>query len=124
DLFRGRSPRYSKRRNLFGGQVAAQSLAAAAATAPGDHHPHSCHLYFLRPGRVGEPVVLFVDRVRDGGSFTTRNVVARQDGEAILSLSVSFHRDEPGVADLHLPIADVPRPGDPGLPAPADHADD
>jgi acyl-CoA thioesterase-2 len=110
DLFRARSPHYEGRPNLFGGQVAAQSLRAAALTTDPDHLPHSFHLYFLRPGRVGQPVLLEVSRVRDGRSFTTRNVVARQEGEAILTMSASFHREEPGVADYSPPATPFPPP--------------
>jgi acyl-CoA thioesterase-2 len=110
DLFRARSPRYAGRPNLFGGQVAAQALRAAATTADPAHLPHSFHLYFLRPGRVGEPVLLEVSRVRDGRSFTTRDVVARQEGEAILTMSASFHTEEPGVADYSPPATPVPPP--------------
>jgi acyl-CoA thioesterase-2 len=117
DLFRAPSPRYRRRRNLFGGQVAAQSLRAAAATVPAGHLPHSYHLYFMRPGRIAEPVLLYVSRVRDGRSFSTRNVVAQQDGEAILTMSASFHVLEAGPADYHLPAARVPGPDDPMLGA-------
>lgn len=117
DLFRGLSPKYLNRPNLFGGQVAAQSLRAAATTAPPGHLPHSYHLYFMRPGRMEEPVLFYVSRVRDGRSFTTRNVVAQQDGEAILTMSASFHIEEDGVADYHLPRSEVPAPDDPSLVA-------
>jgi acyl-CoA thioesterase-2 len=110
DLFRAQSPHYTGRPNLFGGQVAAQALRAAATTSDPDHLPHSFHLYFLRPGRVGQPVILDVSRVRDGRSFTTRNVVARQEGEAILTMSASFHKEEPGVADYSPPATMVPPP--------------
>jgi acyl-CoA thioesterase-2 len=110
DVFLAASPDYPGRRNLFGGQVAAQSLRAAATTVDQPHLPHSLHLYFLRPGRVGEPVVLYVDRIRDGRSFTTRTVVARQDGEAILTMSCSFHREEPDVVDYGPPMASVASP--------------
>jgi len=76
DLFRvAASPHLSGRR-LFGGQVAAQALRAASFTVQKDHHPHSVHAYFLRPGNPDQPVLLRVDRIRDGRSFTTRRVVA------------------------------------------------
>lgn len=114
DLFRARSPNYTGRPNLFGGQVAAQSLWAAAATSDPDHLPHSFHLYFVRPGLVGRPVLLQVQRVRDGRSFTTRNVVASQDGEAILTMSASFHKEEPGVADYSPPATAVAPPDEVG----------
>ncbi|HEX6425245.1 MAG TPA: acyl-CoA thioesterase domain-containing protein [Acidimicrobiales bacterium] len=90
---------------LFGGQVAGQALRAAAGTVAADHAVNSLHAYFLRGGRYGAPVDYSVDRIRDGASFTTRRVVARQEGEAILNLDASFHRDEPG--DEHQPPSPV-----------------
>src|SRR5689334_19901155 len=64
---------------LFGGQVAAQAVRAAMHTVDVDHHVHSMHGYFLRPGSPATPVLLHVDRIRDGRSFTTRRVVAVQN---------------------------------------------
>jgi acyl-CoA thioesterase II len=78
----------------FGGQVAAQSLIAGGSTVPEDRQVHSLHGYFVRPGRTDRPIVYEIDRTRDGGSFTTRRVVAIQDGKTIFSLSASFQRPE------------------------------
>lgn len=95
DLFR--APATADREGrLFGGQVASQALRAAATTVDADHHVNSLHTYFLRPGRYGIPIVFSVDRIRDGSSFSTRRVVASQDGEAILNLDASFHGEEEG----------------------------
>ena len=96
---------------LFGGQVASQALCAAARTVPSDHAVNSLHAYFLRPGRYDLPVDYAVDRIRDGRSFTTRRVVAVQDGDAILNLDASFHRDEPG--EEAQPPSPVPGAGAP-----------
>lgn len=82
---------------VFGGQVLAQALSAALQTVGEDRACHSLHGYFLRPGDVDTPVVLLVDPIRDGGSFTTRRVVARQHGKAIFNLSASFHKAEEGM---------------------------
>lgn len=90
---------------LFGGQVASQALRAAAHTVDDAHGVNSLHAYFLRGGRYGVPVDYVVDRIRDGASFTTRRVVAVQEGEAILNLDASFHRDEAG--DEHQPLSPV-----------------
>ncbi len=113
DLFRAWNPRRRSggpREALFGGQVAAHAVRAAAHTVDADHHPHSLHGYFLRPGRDDAPTILQVDRIRDGRSFTTRNVDALQEGEAIFTLSASFHKDEPG-GDVHAAMpAGVPTP--------------
>ncbi|HYD10565.1 MAG TPA: acyl-CoA thioesterase domain-containing protein [Acidimicrobiales bacterium] len=112
DLFRARSPRHRPNGRLFGGQVAAQALRAATLTVDAAHAPHSLHGYFLRPGLPDRALILQVDRIRDGRSFTTRNVKAIQDGEAIFSLSASFHVDEPaGEFQTPLPV-DVPGPDD------------
>jgi acyl-CoA thioesterase-2 len=93
--FRGRSlPTASTR--VFGGEVAAQSLVAAGRTVPGERQVHSLHTYFLRPGDPAIPTLYRVDPIRDGGSFTTRRVVAIQRGEPIFHLSASFQTPESG----------------------------
>jgi acyl-CoA thioesterase-2 len=99
DLFRARNDESAanSRRSLFGGQVAGQALRAAAMTVPEDRTPHSLHGYFLRPGLVETPVILHVDRDRDGGSFSARHVRAVQEGEVIFSMIASFQTPEPGV---------------------------
>ncbi len=53
--------------------------------------PHSLHAYFLLGGDPREPILFEVERLRDGRSFTTRRVVARQKGEAIFAMVASFH---------------------------------
>jgi acyl-CoA thioesterase-2 len=94
-IFRGPSQDLGWGR-MFGGQVLGQALSAAAQTVPGDRIAHSLHAYFLRPGDAGTPVVFVVDPIRDGRSFSTRRVVARQDGTPIFHLSASFQGEEPG----------------------------
>ncbi len=94
---------------VFGGQVLGQALSAAAQTVPSDRPAHSLHAYFLRPGNVSRPVLYVVDRIRDGGSFTTRRVVAVQDGEVIFNLAASFQKSEPGF-EHHDPMPEVPPP--------------
>jgi acyl-CoA thioesterase-2 len=95
DTFVGVSPPYMWGR-IYGGQVIAQALWAAAATVPDERAVHSLHAYFILGGRLDEPVRYEVDRVRNGRSFMTRRVVARQSYGAILTLEASFHVDEPG----------------------------
>jgi acyl-CoA thioesterase II len=95
DTFVGVSPPYSWGR-IYGGQVVAQALCAAASTTPASRPVHSLHAYFILGGRLDEPVRYEVDRVRNGRSFMTRRVVARQSYGAILTLEASFHVDEPG----------------------------
>jgi acyl-CoA thioesterase-2 len=97
NLYRGyNESRAVERPALFGGQVAAQALRAAALTVPEDRLPHSLHGYFLRPGRAEHPVILQVARDRDGRSFSARHVVALQRGEVIFSMSASFHQSADG----------------------------
>lgn len=113
DLFRAWNPPRpfpTLQRSLFGGQVAAHALRAAAMTVESPHLPHSLHGYFLRPGQDEAPTILKVERLRDGASFTTRGVEALQDGEVIFSLTASFHKDEVGGV-FETPIAaDIPSP--------------
>jgi acyl-CoA thioesterase-2 len=75
---------------LYGGQIVAQALRAAAATVEPRFEPHSLHAYFIRLGDAAEPIRLEVERLRDGRSFVTRAVVARQSTGAILSMNASF----------------------------------
>jgi len=102
NLFRGRSPQSAWQR-VFGGQVIGQALVAAQRTVDAARHVHSLHCYFMRPGDPAVPIIYEVDRIRDGGSFTTRRVVAIQHGHAIFSLSASFQKEEPGL-DHQLPM--------------------
>lgn len=93
DVYVGTSPEYPWGR-VFGGQVVAQALRAAALTVDDDHHVHSLHAYFIRGGVSSEPIRYEVDRIRNGRSFVTRRVVARQSDGAIFNLSCSFQIDE------------------------------
>jgi len=107
NLFRGLSPQVGWQR-VFGGQVIDQALVAASRTVNG-RLAHSLHAYFLRAGDPAVPIIYEVDRIRDGGSFSTRRVVAIQHGQAIFSMAVSFHKEETG---LHhqMKMPDVPPP--------------
>ncbi len=96
NLFRGHHPA-ARRKRLFGGQIIAQALMAAARTVEVDHQPHSLHAYFLKPGDWRIPAVFEVERIRDGRSFSTRRVVVIQGGEAIFNMDASFHVKEPGL---------------------------
>jgi acyl-CoA thioesterase II len=108
NLFRGNSTNIGSGR-VFGGQVLAQSLWAALKTAPEDRVLHSLHAYFLLAGDINMPIVFEVDRIRDGGSFTTRRVRAIQKGRAIFLMSASFHKPEPGF-DHHVNMPNVTPP--------------
>src|SRR5687768_605684 len=82
---------------VFGGQVLAQSLVAAQRTVEQERVAHSVHGYFILPGDLAAPIVYFVDRLRDGKSFTTRRVTAIQHGRAIFNMSASFQVPEEGL---------------------------
>ncbi|MBL8657491.1 MAG: thioesterase family protein [Altererythrobacter sp.] len=101
---------------VFGGQVVAQALQAAQATAPSDDRggmiAHSLHAYFLRGGTEGIDTQFEVSRDLDGRSFANRRVTARQDGETILTLTASFQRPEQGLAHQQPEMPDVPPPED------------
>ena len=101
--------------HVFGGLLIGQALRAAQLTV-GDGQPaHSLHLSFAVAGRGGEPIEYAVERTRDGSSFATRRVVARQAAGVVAVLTADFHRDEPGVEFQRPPTAGVPGPD--GLPA-------
>lgn len=108
DVYVARGPAYPWG-GLYGGQIVAQALAAAAATVEPTHRPHSLRAYFIRPGDADEPVRYEVDRTRDGRTFVTRRVVARQD-VAILNLEASFQVHEPSGSVQTYPLEPAPPP--------------
>jgi len=109
DTWMGRGPRYPWG-GLYGGQIVAQALKAAAHTVPDRYKVNSLHAYFIRGGDQDAPVRYEVDRLRDGRSFATRAVVARQAVGAILNLSASFHAEEHETDEADVPMPAVPRP--------------
>jgi acyl-CoA thioesterase-2 len=104
NLYRAINPDFGVDRHLYGGQVAAQALRAAALTVGDDRFVHSTHGYFLRLGRSDMPTILHVHRDRDGRSYSHRRVEAVQNGEVIFSLSASFNVAEQG------PEMEIPAP--------------
>lgn len=111
NLYRGRSHKVGWQR-VFGGQVIGQALVAAQRTVDDSRAVHSLHCYFMRPGDPQVPIIYQVDRLRDGGSFTTRRVTAIQHGHAIFSLESSFQVVEDGLEhQMPMPL-DVPGPED------------
>jgi acyl-CoA thioesterase-2 len=107
NLFRGVSPNEGFPR-IFGGLVIAQALLAAYETVE-DRVCHSLHAYFIRPGDVNIPVLYEVDRSRDGGTFTTRRVIAIQNGKQIFNLAASFQVVEDGL-EHQSPMPEHPDP--------------
>jgi len=107
-LFRGLTPG-DRGRRVYGGQVLAQAMNAAARTVEEDRQAHSLHAYFLRPGNPRQPIIYEVDPIRDGRRFSTRRVIARQSGRAIFSTSVSYQIPEDGLEHQTL-MPGVPEP--------------
>jgi acyl-CoA thioesterase-2 len=109
NIFRGQSHNVGSP-NIFGGQILAQALDAAIQTVPEDRIAHSFHGYFILPGDFTKPVIFEVERIRDGGSFSTRRIVAIQNGRAIFNSSASFQLRQEGLEhQIDMP-ADVPVP--------------
>lgn len=108
-IYLGQTPRETRQR-VFGGLVAAQSLLSAGKTVDPSRRVHSIHGYFLVGGHPGEPITYVVERARDGGSFTTRRVVAQQHGTPIFVMTSSFHRQESGFEHSTLMPTDVHNP--------------
>jgi len=110
NLFRSRVNQVNRNRSLYGGQILGQGLKAAALTVDPSRTAHSLHGYFLLAGMSDIPVIYDVELTRDGGSFSTRRVVARQRGKTIFHMELSFHRAEQGFEhEVELDI-DVPDP--------------
>src|SRR5690349_22721791 len=109
DIFTGVSQSMPLGR-VYGGQVLAQSLVAAARTTPVDRHVHSMHGYFLRPGDSAKGITFAVDRIHDGRSFSTRRTQAYQNGVPILSMIASFQHDDVGLEHQAAMPTGMPEP--------------
>lgn len=112
DEFVGAADETSARQRVFGGQVLAQALTAAYATVPQERLAHSLSAYFVRPGLAAVPISYRVEDVRDGGSFSTRRVVASQNDRVIFFMAGSFHLHEPGLNHADSAPDGVPAPQD------------
>jgi acyl-CoA thioesterase-2 len=100
--------------HVFGGLLVAQALRAAHLTVASGRRPHSLHASFVVAGKGREPIRYEVERTRNGRSFTTRRVVARQTRGVVLVLTTDFHSDEPGPEYEVEPASPIPGPD--GLP--------
>lgn len=112
NLFRSQVNQINVNRTLFGGQILGQGLKAAAQTVAPERVCHSLHGYFLLAGASDIPVIYDVELTRDGGSFSTRRVVARQRSRPIFHMELSFHRSEEGLSHEVAVSGDVPDPED------------
>ncbi len=111
DVHVGTGPRYPWG-GLYGGQIVAQALRAATLSVEHELEPHSIRAYFIRKGDHTEPVRYEVDRIRNGRSFATRRVVARQAIGAILNAECSFQRPEPAALVQTISMPTVPPPAE------------
>ena len=111
DVHVGTGPQYPWG-GLYGGQIVAQALRAATLSVDSGLEPHSIRAYFIRRGDHNEPVRYEVDRIRNGRSFATRRVVARQAVGAILNAESSFQRPEPAPKVQTLVMPQVPLPNE------------
>jgi acyl-CoA thioesterase-2 len=109
NIYRGQNRDIGSGR-VYGGQVLAQALVAARRTVEEERVAHSLHGYFILPGDIGAPIVYFVDRLRDGRSFATRQVTAIQHGRAIFNMSASFQVVEDDGPDHQVEMPEVPPP--------------
>jgi len=109
-LFRGVTP-VDWRKRVYGGQVIAQAINAALRTVDSGRRVHSLHAYFLRPGDPTLPIIYDVDPIRDGKSFTTRRVIAIQNGKAIFNSSMSLQVIEKGL-EHQFDMPDIKGPED------------
>src|SRR6187401_2646063 len=110
NLFRSQVNQINVNRTLFGGQILGQGLKAAQQTVAAERVCHSLHGYFLLAGASDIPVIYDVELTRDGGSFSTRRVVARQRAKTIFHMELSFHRPEEGFEHDSALEVDVPEP--------------
>lgn len=107
--FIGPQPRDGLERvRVYGGQVVAQAIAAAARTVSG-RRVHSLHASFLRPGNPRTPLQYDVTALRDGRTFATRRVSVGQGGVVIMEALVSFVIDIDG-DEFQQPMPAVPDP--------------
>ncbi|WP_051423075.1 acyl-CoA thioesterase [Arthrobacter sp. MA-N2] len=110
DAYLGRQPESTVLAKVFGGQVAAQLLASANRTVDADRCVHSLHTNYYLPGDWSAPIHYAVDRVRDGGSFSARQIAATQDGQRIATAAASYQRMEPGFEHrATMPLVSPPR---------------
>lgn len=108
DVFVSRHP--TDRGHVFGGLLIAQAVRAAQLTVDHQRPVHAAHASFVVAGAGGQPVRYEVERVRDGSSFATRRVTARQDHGVVLVMNADFHRDEDGPEYEAPPTPGVPGP--------------
>jgi len=109
DAFEAESVSTGSSHRLFGGLVAGQAIRAAARTVEADRSLHSAQATYLLAGDDALPVRYLVTRLRDGRTFSTRSVEARQGERVIFTMIASFQTAAEG---LHhqVPVPSTPDP--------------
>lgn len=98
---------------VFGGQILAQVLTAAADASP-EKSVKSLHILFPREGDTSKPMRYRVTKLQDGRTFGTTAIVAEQDGKVISSATVSLHTAEDGLHRSDAPpVVDPPESATP-----------
>ena len=96
---------------VYGGQVIAQCVIAAAKTIPKHRLPHSIHGYFISAGDIRQDLLFDVEKLRDGRSFSSRRINVTQSQGAILTAIASFQEQGQEGVEFSDPFPeDVPDP--------------
>lgn len=96
-------------RGVFGGQVISQAIVSATKCVDPAFGLHSFHCYFLLSASPAVPIIYYVERLREGHSYSTRSVKAVQNGKTIFQLLCSFHVPEPWQPSYQWPMPEVPK---------------
>lgn len=113
NIYRGIGSSNDGAQATYGGHFLGQASAAALQTVEDDRHLHSLHGYFVRGGTPGEPIDYYVERTRDGRTFCTRRVTAKQQGRILFEMLASFSKLQDGQSIKSEPPSDFT-----SLPAP------
>lgn len=100
---------YPYRTSVFGGQIIGSAVYAAQKTLTKNYPLHSLHSYFLAAADNSSEISYIVRRLRDGKSFETRSVTAKQENKIIFQCAMSFHKREQGnlAHQPNMPVVDV-----------------
>lgn len=83
-------------RRIFGGQLLAQAIALATASAAGKS-VKSVSCLFPREGRLDEPFEFVVDEAQTGRAFAARRITAAHGDKVFFVAQISLHTDEEGL---------------------------
>jgi acyl-CoA thioesterase II len=103
---------------VFGGQLLAQTVVAAARTIP-DKEVLSVHNVFARGASIAEPLTVTVERVQAGRAFASVTVTTAQERGICTRAVVLLHAPDP---DLIRHADPAPKVEDAAAATPPDHA--